>query len=42
MKKICAKCLREFLAPVIPEEGCVIVGLLQEVGKPGLPDKLPH
>jgi hypothetical protein len=30
---------REFLAPSIPEESCVIVGLLHDVGKLGMPGK---
>jgi len=30
---------REFLAPAIPEESCVIVGLLHDVGKLGMPGK---
>jgi len=30
---------REFLAPVIPEESCVIVGLFHDVGKLGMPGK---
>lgn len=31
--------LREILAPDISEESCVIVGLLHDVGKIGMPDK---
>lgn len=31
--------LRELLAPDISEESCVIVGLLHDVGKIGMPDK---
>lgn len=31
--------LREFLAPQISEESCVIVGLLHDVGKIGMPGK---
>jgi hypothetical protein len=30
---------RDFLAPSIPEESCVIVGLLHDVGKLGMPGK---
>ncbi len=30
---------REFLAPAIPEESCVIVGLFHDVGKLGMPGK---
>jgi len=30
---------REFLAPSISEESCVIVGLFHDVGKLGVPDK---
>ena len=30
---------REFLAPAISEESCVIVGLLHDVGKLGMPGK---
>ena len=30
---------REFLAPAIPEESCVIVSLFHDVGKLGMPDK---
>lgn len=30
---------REFLAPAIPEESCVIVGLFHDVGKVGMPGK---
>jgi 23S rRNA maturation-related 3'-5' exoribonuclease YhaM len=30
---------REFLAPAIPEESCVIVGLFHDVGKLGVPGK---
>jgi 23S rRNA maturation-related 3'-5' exoribonuclease YhaM len=36
---------REFLAPAIPEESCVIVGLFHDVGKlgmPGIPLYLPN
>lgn len=30
---------REFLAPAIPEESCVIVGLFHDLGKLGMPSK---
>ena len=30
---------REFLAPAIPEESCIIVGLFHDVGKLGMPGK---
>ena len=30
---------RDFLAPEIPDEGCVIVGLFHDVGKVGVPGK---
>ena len=30
---------REFLAPAIPEESCVLVGLFHDVGKLGMPGK---
>lgn len=32
-------CFREILAPTIPEESCIIVGLLHDVGKLGMPGK---